>query len=86
MNNYTPVDDSKDINEGTFDYKYYGRTVYRLVDEWIDNGRNDYILYEHSRHGSEFKDNIRIIMGVADGHKPVITGIVKKYWDCSCKE
>ena len=86
VNNYTPIDNADDIEEGTFDYQQYGKTVYRNKDAWKDIKREDYIFYEHKKHESEFKDNIRIGMGVAHGHKAIITGIVQKYWDCFCKE
>ena len=60
VNNYTPIDNADDIEEGTFNYQQYGKTVYRHKDAWKDIKREDYIFYEHKKHESEFKDNICI--------------------------
>ena len=44
VNNYTPIDNADDIEEGTFDYQQYGKTVYRNKDAWKDIKREDYIF------------------------------------------
>ena len=40
INKYVPVDYPNDVEEGVFDYKQYGKAVFRPVARWQDIERN----------------------------------------------
>ena len=46
INRYIPIDYSSDIDEGVFDYKCYGKAVFRPIVSWNDTERQDIIFYQ----------------------------------------
>ena len=84
INQYVPVDDLSDIEEGVFDYKQYGKTIFRPALRWQDRKRDDIIEYDASIDAVEMDKHIKIGKCVSHEHKSIIHGIVKKYWDCFC--
>ena len=81
INRYIPVDYSSDIDEGFFDYKCYGKAVFRLISKWKYTDRQDLISYQEDKDSEELHANIRIGKDASNEHKSRIMGIVKKYWD-----
>ena len=85
MNNYSPVDALEDIEEGVFNYKQYGNTIYRPRKLCKDARQDDYIMYDEQKDKAEFDANLRIAKDATHAHRNTITGIVKKYRDFFCK-
>ena len=80
-NRYIPVDNLDNIEDGLFDYRQYGKAVFRPATHWKDRERNDIIEYSEEKDKIEFEKNIRIGKDVKREHTSIIYGIVKKYWD-----
>ena len=79
-NRYIPVDNLDDIKDGVFDYRQYGKAVFRPAKHWKNRERNDIIEYSEEKDKMEFEKNIRIGKYFSSEHKSIIHGIVKKYW------
>ena len=86
VNIYTPTDKSNDISVGVFEFKQYGNTMFRPKINWVDHNREDVIQYNEGIHKAELEKYIRISQNASIAHKQTVLGIVKKYWDCFCKE
>ena len=46
---YIPLDYSDDIDDGSFDYHYYGKSIFRTNFDWKAHTRNDIITYNHAK-------------------------------------
>ena len=55
LNKYIPVDYSDDIDEGVFDYKHYGKTVFRPKMKWAERSRSDLILFNKMMDTAELE-------------------------------
>ena len=76
---------ASDINDGAWDFSNYGKSVYRPKLDWQDKQRNDIIDFEES-YQAELDKDLRMGTGVDDATKQEIMSLIKKYWDCFCKE
>ena len=47
QNRYIPLDYSDDIYNGSFDYHYYGKSIFRTNFDRKAHTRNDIITYNH---------------------------------------
>ena len=74
-----------DINEGAWDFSNYGKTVFKPKLDWQDTQRDDLINFQDS-HQDELEADLRMGTGVDKETKEEIVNIIKKYWDCFCKE
>ena len=60
INKYITIDYSSDIDEGVFDYKCYGKAVFRSIVKWKDTERQGLISYQEDKDGEELQVHIRI--------------------------
>ena len=86
VNKYVSLDYADDVNKGIFDFKHYGKTVFRLNTKWKDRGRDDIIMYNKSAHEEEMNKGLRIGKSVDATTKDALIGLVTTNWDCFCKE
>ena len=86
INRYIPTDYSSDIDEGIFDYKCYGKAVFRPIFQWKDTDRQDLISYQENKDSEELHAHIKIGEDASNEHKSTIINLVKKYWDSFCKK
>ena len=77
MNNYSPVDALEDIEEGVFNYKQYGNTIYRPRKLCKDTHRDDYIMYDEQKDKAEFDANIRIAKDATHAHRIQSQGLLR---------
>ena len=49
QNWYIPLDYSDDIDDGSFDYHYYGNSIFRTNFDRKAHTRNDIIMYNHAK-------------------------------------
>ena len=86
INKYTPTNQTDDIGEGCFDFKQYGKTMFRPLLKWDYYKWDDTIKFNEVVDKAELVKYIRICKDADIGHKETILGIVIKYWDCFCKK
>ena len=86
INRYIPTYNSSDIDEGFFDYKCYGKAVFRPTFQWKDTDRQDLISYQEDKDSEELQAYIKIREDASNEHKSTIINLVKTYWDCFCKK
>ena len=53
INKYTHIEYSSDVDEGVFDFKQYGKAVFRPLPKWEDIKINDIISYSEAIDKSE---------------------------------
>jgi len=76
---------ASDINHGAWGFSNYGKSVYRPKLDWQDKQGDDVIDFQESYQAKLDKD-LRMGKGVDDVMKQEIMSLIKKYWDCFCKE
>ena len=72
-----PVECPDDIEDGVFEFKQYGKAVYRQSEPWIDSNREDRIVYNEEEDKIKMDANIKIGATVASANRSHIQGIVK---------
>ena len=75
-----------DVDEGVFDFKHYGKTVFRPNTKWKDRGRDGIILYDKLAHKEEMNKGLRIGKSVDATTKDALIGLGTTYWDYFCEE
>ena len=60
VNKYTHVEYSSDVDEGVFDFKQYGKAIFRTLPQCEDIKRDYIILYSEAIDKSELYQHIRI--------------------------
>ena len=76
INRYIPTDYSSDIDEGIFDYKCYGKAVFRPIFQWKDTDRQDLISYQENKDSEELHAHIKIGEDASNEHKSTIINLV----------
>ena len=83
---YTLPDYSNDVDKGIFDYKCYGKCVFRPKHSWDPGTRSDIITFKKTTDSEELTNDLRI---GASASKPIRTRViilVQKYWDSFAKK
>ena len=75
---------SDDINDGVFDYTYYGKAMYRPKVKWAERPRTDLIIFDKVVDTAELEKGLRIGNTVPLTTTRAIQSLIVKYWDCFC--
>ena len=86
INKCIPMNFPNVIEDKIFDCCQYGQAVFRPANTWKDRVQDDIIAYKEVNNGAELEKFIMIGKDVNVHHRSIILGIVKKYWDCFCKQ
>ena len=65
LNKYIPIDYAYDVDDGIFDYSFYGKTVFRPTQRWSDRPMNDMINFasvQKEIYGSTFCNSRKSIL------------------------
>ena len=86
INKYIPVDYSDDIDDGIFDFEYYGKTFFRPKGEWSEGTRTDIIEFDPAEHSKELKTHLKVGSKIDTAITARVIDIIKRYWDSFCTE
>ena len=73
-----------DVDNGVFEFESYGKCVFRPTYDWDAGKRTDIIVFNESSDTTELTKDLRFGKHITPENKNVITGLIKKYWDCFC--
>ena len=85
QNRYKPIDYGNDVYDGMFDFKHYGKTVFRPKIQWAERPRTDLIIYNQIIDEEEMRKNLNVGEDVIEEHKITLEEVIIKYWDYFCK-
>ena len=81
------MDYGDDIQDGHFDFKEYGNTVFWPAEHtWNRGERVDIIKFEESKHTTELNKGLHLSDKFSAEIKQQVKNIVVKVWDSFCEE
>ena len=85
---YIPVDSLSDVDDGLFDYTHYGKCVFRPGSSKTQAPppRQDLIPFDPTKDKEELDKHFKIGEHVSATNKQRVLTLIKRYWDCFCKE
>ena len=84
-NQYVPIDNTDDIDDGIFDYTAYGKTFFRPKGNWKTYTRNDILTFDPAVDMAELEKGLKIGAQVPSTTRRRIIDIIQRYWDCFAK-
>ena len=80
MNNYIPVDYADDVDNGVFDYSYFGPTVFCSTIIWVDCAQTDLIEFNPIIDKVETDTGLIIGKGVSSSVYTELKNIIIKWY------
>ena len=75
-----------DVDDGVFEFKSYGKCVFRPNATWDAGSRSDLIVFNEMEDSQELQKDLRIGTHASTASKARIIDIIKKYWDTFCEK
>ena len=79
QNKDTPQDNSIDIDDGVFDFEFYGKTVFRPKQIWKKSQKGDLIPFTKDLHQKELQKNMRVRLYLDSQTRDIIMNVIIKY-------
>ena len=74
------------IDDRIFDYKVFGKSIFKTNLSWEDRNRYDVIVLNQNLHLEELMRDIRVVSIYDQPTKDIIISIIKYFWGCYGKE
>ena len=81
VSNYSLPEYTTDIDDGIFDYKWYGNCVFRPTSTWEPGKRTDILLFDPEKDTTELMRDLKIGSAATPYIRILLTNLIKKYWD-----